>query len=561
MKRTVFYLILTIVYCLPIHSQDLPGPSSNLQTLPSGSYVIAMDNTNQLNAGGYFNMKSYGCVIHLLNQFVKVKRVILAGKAKDATDFSVDATQVKPTLGTSGVKNFKAGPFVIFLADTAGVANLVQGFNNTQTSANFVRLYRTNADVTVDVRHNLTGFVPKAAILNDGGNQAIHVAYMTWAGITTLNYAVHAGANLVSLCFTFASEPHNGNSGPVVDTTIVRIKSFVQSGGNFLAQCEAIANYENNSLGRFQTTNGIAVVNKALETTDGFPNPDLAYNQFEGAFVALQGGSVRTWKLATGSTRINNTYHTCQGTTKTDTVGTTVSKLIAGTGGLVFYLGNHNYTSATIYNEINGVRMYMNAFLTLVSINNGCSINQPLYVQLNTFDAYRVGSQVKLTWETATEINIRGFQIERKIGDSEFQPVSFVASQAQNGNSTGLLHYEFTDFNSIPGISQYRIRQIDFNGIIKFSQVKTVAGTESKGKTIIYPNPSFNGKINVVFDKMNAAVNISLFDFSGKIIRQWSGYSGNNLVIENLTTGYYTFSTLNTRTGERNIKRFLVAGH
>ena len=514
MKLTAFIFSLFLSSGLPLHAQDLPGPSSNLQTLPSGSYVIAMDNTNQLNTGGYFNLKSYGCVIHLLNQYVKVKRVILAGKVKDSIDFSVDATQIKPTVGVAGVKNFKAGPFVIFLSDTSGVANLVQGFNNTQTSANFVKLYRTNADVIVDVRHNLSGFVPKAAILNDGGNENVHVTYMTMSGVTTFNYAVNAGVNLVSLCFTFASEPHNGNSGPVVDTTIKRIRSFVQAGGNFLAQCEAIDNYENNVLGRFQTTNGIVVVNKSLESTDDFPNADLAYNQIEGAFSAMQGGSTRTWKLAAGSTKINNAYHTCQGLTKDDTLGASVSKLIAGTGGMVFYLGNHSYSSPTNYHEINGIRMYMNAFLTPVSINNNCSINSPLYVQLNLFDAYRTGSSVKLMWETVTEINNRGFQIERKTGNNDFQPVSFVASLARNGNSSGLLHYEFTDFNAGAGIIQYRIRQIDMNGMIKYSPVRTVMGIDQKDKIIAYPNPSFNGKIKIVMKGPNARTQISLSDFS-----------------------------------------------
>ena len=561
MKLFVSFLILSLVNYLPVHAQDLPGPPSNFQTLPSGSYVLAMDNTNQLNTGGYFNMKSYGCVIHLLNQFVKVKRVILAGKIKDAIDFSVDAIQVKPTLGTSGVKIFKAGPFVIFLADTSGVANLVQGFNNSQTSANLVKLYRTNANVTVDVRHNLTGFVPKAAILDDGGNQAVHVAYMTWAGITTLNYAINSGANLFALCFTFASEPHNGNTGPIVDTVITRIKSFVQSGGNFLAQCEAIDNYENNPLGRFQTSNGITIVNKALEATDGFPNADLAYNQIEGAFTALQGGSVRTWKLAAGSVKINNMYPTCNGTTKTDTMGMSVSKLTLGAGGLVFYLGNHSYTSATSYNGINGVRMYMNAFLTPVTINNSCAINSPLYVSFNLFDAYRNGSQVKLIWETATESKNQGFQIERKLVYGEFQPISFIPSQALNGNSSELLHYEFTDFNSSTGITQYRIKQIDFNGITRISPLRAIIGWNQKSNTIIYPNPSKDGKVNVLFEKSDSIFDLLLSDFNGKIIRQWVGYSDNKLLIENLNPGYYNLTKINMVTGNRKTESFVVARH
>jgi hypothetical protein len=36
----------------------LPGPTANLQSLPSGGYIIAMDNTNQLNFFSLFNLKA-----------------------------------------------------------------------------------------------------------------------------------------------------------------------------------------------------------------------------------------------------------------------------------------------------------------------------------------------------------------------------------------------------------------------------------------------------------------------------------------------------------------------
>ena len=49
-------LLLLVVFLSGLYAgvqaqnTDLPGPTANLQSLPSGSYIIAMDNTNQLNS-------------------------------------------------------------------------------------------------------------------------------------------------------------------------------------------------------------------------------------------------------------------------------------------------------------------------------------------------------------------------------------------------------------------------------------------------------------------------------------------------------------------------------
>src|SRR6478735_2020958 len=135
MLKAVF-TILCCFFLLLLRAQntDLPGPTPNLQTLPSGSYVIAMDNILQLNSAGNFNLKAYGLVVYLLNNNVKVRWAIKAGKAKDGIDFTGTAETIKPTLVAGGAaKNFKAGPFVIFAADTTGVASLIDAFYATNS--------------------------------------------------------------------------------------------------------------------------------------------------------------------------------------------------------------------------------------------------------------------------------------------------------------------------------------------------------------------------------------------------------------------------------------------
>lgn len=87
---------------------DLPSPSPNIQTITSGSLVIPMDNAMQ-SVSGYFNLKAYGLVNHLLQNNIPVKWAIKAGKSKDGIDFSADAQRVKPSVQFANWFDFKCG--------------------------------------------------------------------------------------------------------------------------------------------------------------------------------------------------------------------------------------------------------------------------------------------------------------------------------------------------------------------------------------------------------------------------------------------------------------------
>ena len=131
-------------------------------TIPAGASVIAVtvttitlsvaptgtQNNKNLNfgnivySGANFNLKAYGLLVHLLNNNVKLKWIIKPGKLKDANDFSVNASRVKPTTSAGANLDFAGGPFVIFQQDTTGVAALVQAFNGA-ASTDDVKIYKT----------------------------------------------------------------------------------------------------------------------------------------------------------------------------------------------------------------------------------------------------------------------------------------------------------------------------------------------------------------------------------------------------------------------------------
>ena len=216
-----------------------------------------------------------------------------------------------------------------------------------------------------------------------------------------------------------------------------------------------------------------------------------------------------------------------------------------------YYVGPNNN------NDLGGRN---SVFRFIVSYNGApCSGEEGILpVSFRAFTASRSNNVVALKWTTAMESNNLGFEIQRLVGTGTWQSISFIASQASNGNSSSDLTYAYTDQNSTKGISQYRIRQIDIDGRSKLSDIRVVRGYGQKGKTLVYPNPSSDGKVSILFDDISGIRDISLMDLSGRVIKQMKGITNNNIQIENLTPGFYTVRIVNTETSEQSVEKFIV---
>ena len=88
--------------------------------------------------------------------------------------------------------------------------------------------------------------------------------------------------------------------------------------------------------------------------------------------------------------------------------------------------------------------------------------------------------------------------------------------------------------------------------------IRSVRGEGQKSNTIIYPNPSGDGKVNIVFEGANSIRDVSLMDVSGKTLKQWKGVTNNNIHIDNLNAGFYTVRIVNVETGEQVVEKFIV---
>ncbi len=167
-------------------------------------------------------------------------------------------------------------------------------------------------------------------------------------------------------------------------------------------------------------------------------------------------------------------------------------------------------------------------------------------VELTSFTANAVDGNVLLRWETATEINNSGFQVERKTSGSEFSVIGFVPGF---GTTTEPRSYSFSDQNVQAGNYTYRLKQIDFDGTFEYSpevEVEVIAPAEF-ALDQNYPNP-FNPSTIISFKlAVDSKVNLDVFNLLGEKVVQiidanlTAGTHNINFNAENLQSGVYFY--------------------
>ncbi len=138
-----------------------------------------------------------------------------------------------------------------------------------------------------------------------------------------------------------------------------------------------------------------------------------------------------------------------------------------------------------------------------------------LPVELKSFTATTIGSKVRLNWNTATEINNYGFEIERaKTSTSSllvWEKIGFVNG---SGNSNSPKSYTFIDDNVSSEKYSYRLKQIDNDGQFEYSSPVQIdlASLSTFSLHQNYPNP-FNPSTTIQFS-LPAALNVKIIIFN-----------------------------------------------
>jgi hypothetical protein len=169
--------------------------------------------------------------------------------------------------------------------------------------------------------------------------------------------------------------------------------------------------------------------------------------------------------------------------------------------------------------------------------------NSPLPVQLTSLKATTTSSANTITWTTATELNNRGFELQRSTNDGQYETIAFINGA---GNSNEANQYSYNDIEIDPAKSYcYRLKQVDFDGTSEYSKIVCAAARKLNSINIAtQPNP-FSNTLNIsIVAEMEGAAMVEVLDIIGKVIlvKNAAIHSGDNNVVfetDNLKNGIY----------------------
>ncbi len=188
-------------------------------------------------------------------------------------------------------------------------------------------------------------------------------------------------------------------------------------------------------------------------------------------------------------------------------------------------------------------------------------------VELLSFSANAENQNVYLRWKTATEINNKGYEVQRldykgKVPVNQWKIIGFIEG---NGTSASGYLYTFVDKNVTSGKYSYRLKQIDFNANYHYSnEIKVNVNVLIKfNLEQNYPNP-FNLETNISFTiPEETNINLKIFDITGSEIKvlvnekKQPGYYTIKLKGGELNSGVY-FYRLTTSSGFTAIKKLIL---
>jgi hypothetical protein len=136
----------------------------------------------------------------------------------------------------------------------------------------------------------------------------------------------------------------------------------------------------------------------------------------------------------------------------------------------------------------------------------------PYPVSLLSFNGKLVQDKVKLTWITTNEQQNKGFDIERSVNLNEFYKIGFLEGL---GNSNTEKEYNFYDEKQLSNVHYYRLKQIDFDGNYKYSNVVKIR-FKKFADIIINPNP-FSESLIIQFPEIvDSPIFVKIYDNNGK---------------------------------------------
>jgi hypothetical protein len=391
------------------------------------------------------------------------------------------------------------------------------------TTAGLIRYNGTNWTLFNTSNSGLRSNIIYSLVIDEMGNK--------WIG-TTAGLAIFNGKTWKVYNTRNSKLPSNYVSALAID----------RNGNKWIGTYEGLVKYDGKNWKIFKTSNS------------GLPFNDIYSISLEGSNKML----IETWGggLAGFDGKKWLVYKTSNSGLPDNYVSSLVNdgkgnKWIGTLGGLAKFNGENWTVFNTSNSSLPDNRIYSLAIDKTENLWIGTQNGLALFkegkinstaLKLLTFFSIVKDNSVTLNWQSKTEVNNYGFEIEKKTNSSSWEKIGFVKG---NGNSSSSIKYSFIDQHSISGKILYRLKQIDYYGKHKYSNIidSFVGIPSTYYLEQIFPNKHYPTiKINFGLPE-NIFTRLVVYDLLGREIK--------TLINADLKAGYYEveFRTINLPSG------------
>lgn len=245
-----------------------------------------------------------------------------------------------------------------------------------------------------------------------------------------------------------------------------------------------------------------------------------------GAIMKLQGDwDLTTWSSLVTFTIVGN--GSLDLGSKDLSLPSGSSLIIENTSNTLAFTGGNNNTTL----NIGGASYPVGDFPAIIAAGGATESGLPIeLVKLDSYTTER--NEVKLIWETASEINNLHFEIEHSLNGIDFERIGIVEGK---GTTNINQVYNYLHVNPSFGNNYYRLKQVDYD--LEFEYFKIIS-------QVVNDERGFQVKINslnLLSIEMNQRGKMTVYNMMGQMVLEDKVSEGtNDFIFENLAPGNYT---------------------
>lgn len=189
------------------------------------------------------------------------------------------------------------------------------------------------------------------------------------------------------------------------------------------------------------------------------------------------------------------------------------------------------------------------------TVTGDCATSAPAPIELISFNIQIQDKIAHLIWESASEINNEGFNIEHSLDNRTWETIGFVAGE---GTTFEKQNYSFNHNEPARGVNFYRLKQMDYDGNFEYSNVISIDLANGGHQLTISPNPTSTGQFTINFSDSNfESGELEIYDSVGRMVRtQNISIHNTEIQTEDLPKGIYLVNL--EVDGQRFLERVII---